>query len=201
MEDILSTYCVDNNQGAPGEDGVQGEPPEPEDAEKSRAYVARNGEPEPGTPVVNGEKETSKAEPGTEEIRTSDEVGDRDHRRPQEKKKAKGLGEQRAAAGGLSGGGLHLTLLGCAAGSLPGLFKAQGIPATARSCSGWEQVKWSLTPHQQSGEVWVGSLPAHTASSLLCDLGHVLSPPRAIVSSSLQGEDWARPKLQTQTSV
>lgn len=94
LEDILSTYCVDNNQGAPGEDGVQGEPPEPEDAEKSRAYVARNGEPEPGTPVVNGEKEASKAEPGTEEIRTSDEVGDRDHRRPQEKKKAKGLGKE-----------------------------------------------------------------------------------------------------------
>ncbi|XP_055246599.1 alpha-taxilin isoform X3 [Gorilla gorilla gorilla] len=96
LEDILSTYCVDNNQGGPGEDGAQGEPAEPEDAEKSRTYVARNGEPEP-TPVVNGEKEPSKGDPSTEEIRQSDEVGDRDHRRPQEKKKAKGLGEQRAA--------------------------------------------------------------------------------------------------------
>lgn len=96
MEDILSTYCVDSNQGGPGEDGAQGEPAEPEDAEKSRTYVARNGEPEP-TPVVNGEKEPSKGDPGTEEIRQSDEVGDRDHRRPQEKKKAKGLGEQRVA--------------------------------------------------------------------------------------------------------
>jgi hypothetical protein len=92
LEDILSTYCVDNNQGGSGEDGAQGEPSEPKDAEKSRTFVARNGEPEPVTPVVNGEKETSKGEPGTEEIRTSDEVGDRDHRRPQEKKKAKGLG-------------------------------------------------------------------------------------------------------------
>lgn len=46
MEDILSTYCVDSNQGGPGEDGAQGEPAEPEDAEKSRTYVARNGEPE-----------------------------------------------------------------------------------------------------------------------------------------------------------
>uniref|UniRef100_A0A2K5Z2R0 Taxilin alpha n=1 Tax=Mandrillus leucophaeus TaxID=9568 RepID=A0A2K5Z2R0_MANLE len=92
LEDILSTYCVDSNQGGPGEDGAQGEPAEPEDAEKSRTYVARNGEPEP-TPVVNGEKEPSKGDPGTEEIRQSDEVGDRDHRRPQEKKKAKGLGE------------------------------------------------------------------------------------------------------------
>lgn len=98
MEDILSTYCVDNNQGGPGEDGAQGEPAEPEDAEKSRTYASRNGEPEPETPVVNGEKETSKGEPGTDEIRASDEVGDRDHRRPQEKKKAKGLGEQSATA-------------------------------------------------------------------------------------------------------
>ncbi|XP_058534225.1 alpha-taxilin isoform X2 [Ochotona princeps] len=88
LEDILSTYCVDNNQGGPGE------PPEPEEAEKSRTYAARNGEPEPGAPVVNGEKETSKVEPGREEIRTSEEVGDRDHRRPQEKKKAKGLGKE-----------------------------------------------------------------------------------------------------------
>nr|XP_035937720.1 alpha-taxilin isoform X1 [Halichoerus grypus]XP_035937721.1 alpha-taxilin isoform X1 [Halichoerus grypus] len=91
LEDILSTYCVDNNQGGPGEDGAQGEPAEPEDADKSRTYASRNGEPEPETPVVNGEKETSKGEPGTDEIRASDEVGDRDHRRPQEKKKAKGL--------------------------------------------------------------------------------------------------------------
>ncbi|XP_059111017.1 alpha-taxilin [Peromyscus eremicus] len=94
LEDILSTYCVDNNQGGPAEEGAQGEPTEPEDAEKSRTYAARNGEPEPGIPVVNGEKETSKGEPGTEEIRASEEVGDRDHRRPQEKKKAKGLGKE-----------------------------------------------------------------------------------------------------------
>ncbi|XP_004679472.1 PREDICTED: alpha-taxilin [Condylura cristata] len=94
LEDILSTYCLDNNQGSPGEDGAQGEPTEPEDAEKSRTYASRNGEPEPETPVVNGEKETSKGDPGTDEIRASDEVGDRDHRRPQEKKKAKGLGKE-----------------------------------------------------------------------------------------------------------
>lgn len=104
LEDILSTYCVDNNQGGPAEEGAQGEPTEPEDTEKSRTYAARNGEPEPGIPVVNGEKETSKGEPGTEEIRASDEVGDRDHRRPQEKKKAKGLGE-----GGAIGEGRELT--------------------------------------------------------------------------------------------
>nr|KAF6505927.1 hypothetical protein HJG63_007810 [Rousettus aegyptiacus] len=94
LEDILSTYCVDNNQGGPSEDGAQGEPAETEDAEKSRTYASRNGEPEPETPVVNGEKEISKGEPGTDEIRASDEVGDRDHRRPQEKKKAKGLGKE-----------------------------------------------------------------------------------------------------------
>ncbi|EPY87293.1 alpha-taxilin [Camelus ferus] len=94
LEDILSTYCVDNNQGGPGEEGAQGEPAEPEDAEKSRTYASRNGEPEPETPVVNGEKETSKGEPGTDEIRANDEVVDRDHRRPQEKKKSKGLGKE-----------------------------------------------------------------------------------------------------------
>lgn len=115
MEDILSTYCVDNNQGGPGEDGAQGEPAEPEDAEKSRTYAARNGEPEPGTPVVNGEKETSKGEPGTEEIRANDEVGDRDHRRPQEKKKAKGLGERGQLFGMLvKGGSLVLSFHGLA---------------------------------------------------------------------------------------
>lgn len=106
---------MDNNQGGPGEDRAQGEPPEPEDAEKSQTYASRNGEPEPETPVVNGEKETCKGEPGTDEIRASDEVGDRDHRRPQEKKKAKGLGEQRAAtheAG--EGKSLDLILFGLA---------------------------------------------------------------------------------------
>ncbi|XP_055978992.1 alpha-taxilin [Sorex fumeus] len=94
LEDILSTYCVDNNQGGPAEDGAHGEPTEPEDTEKSRAYASRNGEPEAENPVVNGEKEPSKGEPVTEEIRASDEVGDRNHRRPQEKKKAKGLGKE-----------------------------------------------------------------------------------------------------------
>ncbi|OWK12882.1 hypothetical protein Celaphus_00014904 [Cervus elaphus hippelaphus] len=94
LEDILSTYCMDSSQGGPGEDVAQGEPAEPEDAEKSRTYASRNGEPEPETPVVNGEKEISKGEPGPDEIRTSDEVVDRDHRRPQEKKKAKGLGKE-----------------------------------------------------------------------------------------------------------
>lgn len=112
---------MDNNQGGPGE------PLEPEEAEKSRTYAARNGETEPGTPVVNGEKETSKVEPGPEEIRTSEEVGDRDHRRPQEKKKAKGLGEQRP---GRERAGLpHLVRLqgrlrGCVDHS-PGLFSLE----------------------------------------------------------------------------
>ncbi|XP_049630734.1 alpha-taxilin isoform X2 [Suncus etruscus] len=63
-------------------------------AEKSRTYASRNGEPESETPVINGEKEPSKGEAGTEEIRANDEAGDRDHRRPQEKKKAKGLGKE-----------------------------------------------------------------------------------------------------------
>ncbi|XP_006899003.1 PREDICTED: alpha-taxilin-like [Elephantulus edwardii] len=94
LEDILSTYCVDNNQGSPGEDAAQSEPAEPEDKEKSQNYAARNGEPEPVDPVINGEKEPSKGEPDTEEIRVREEGGDRDHRRPQEKKKAKGLGKK-----------------------------------------------------------------------------------------------------------
>ncbi|NXU93765.1 TXLNA protein, partial [Xiphorhynchus elegans] len=85
LEDILSTYCVDASQEGPGEDGGHGEPPEPEEPEKGRSESPRNGEQEPGGPEMNGEKENSK---GTEE------GGERDHKKAQEKKKAKGLGKE-----------------------------------------------------------------------------------------------------------
>lgn len=89
LEDILNTYCVDASQEGPGDDGGQSEPVEPDEADKCRSESPRNGEQEPGCPEMNGEKEGSK---GTEEFRANDECGERDQKRAQEKKKAKGLG-------------------------------------------------------------------------------------------------------------
>ncbi|XP_024055061.2 alpha-taxilin [Terrapene carolina triunguis] len=91
LEDILNTYCVDASQEGPGDDGGQSEPAEPDEADKCRSESPRNGEQEPGCPEMNGEKEGSK---GTEEFRANDECGDRDQKRAQEKKKAKGLGKE-----------------------------------------------------------------------------------------------------------
>ncbi|XP_064491371.1 alpha-taxilin isoform X1 [Pseudopipra pipra] len=85
LEDILSTYCVDASQEGPAEDSGHGEPPEPEEPDKGCPESPRNGEQEPGGPEMNGEKENSK---GTEE------GGDRDQKKAQEKKKAKGLGKE-----------------------------------------------------------------------------------------------------------
>lgn len=90
LEDILNTYCVDASQENPGEDGGQGEPPEPEEPEKGRSESPRNGEQEPGGPEMNGEKENTK---GNEEFRPGEEGSERDQKKAQEKKKAKGLGE------------------------------------------------------------------------------------------------------------
>lgn len=88
LEDILNTYCVDASQEGPGEDGGQGEPAEPEEAEKGRSESPRNGEQEPGGPEMNGEKENTK------EFRPGEECGERDQKKAQEKKKAKGLGKR-----------------------------------------------------------------------------------------------------------
>lgn len=90
LEDILNTYCVDASQENQGEEGGQGEPPEPEEPDKGCAESPRNGEQEPGGPEMNGEKESTK---GGEEFRPGEEGGDRDQKKAQEKKKAKGLGE------------------------------------------------------------------------------------------------------------
>ncbi|NXY10857.1 TXLNA protein, partial [Pteruthius melanotis] len=91
LEDILNTYCVDASQENPGEDGGQGEPPEPEEPDKGRSESPRNGEQEPGGPEMNGEKENTK---GSEEFRPGEEGGERDQKKVQEKKKAKGLGKE-----------------------------------------------------------------------------------------------------------
>ncbi|NXM53243.1 TXLNA protein, partial [Illadopsis cleaveri] len=91
LEDILNTYCVDASQENPGEDGGQGEPPEAEEPDKGRSESPRNGEQEPGGPEMNGEKENTK---GSEEFRPGEEGGERDQRKAQEKKKAKGLGKE-----------------------------------------------------------------------------------------------------------
>ncbi|XP_049676122.1 alpha-taxilin isoform X1 [Accipiter gentilis] len=90
LEDILNTYCVDASQEGPGEDGGQSEPTEPEEAEKCRSESPRNGDQETGGPEMNGEKESTK---GTEEFRP-EECGERDQKKAQEKKKAKGLGKE-----------------------------------------------------------------------------------------------------------
>lgn len=91
LEDILNTYCVDASQEGPGEDGGQSEPVELEEVEKCRSESPRNGDQESGSPEMNGEKEGTK---GTEEFRPGEECGERDQKKAQEKKKAKGLGKR-----------------------------------------------------------------------------------------------------------
>ncbi|XP_030320166.1 alpha-taxilin isoform X2 [Calypte anna] len=91
LEDILNTYCVDASQEGPGEEGGQSEPTEPEEAEKCGSESPKNGEQETGSPEMNGEKENTK---GTEEFRPGEECGERDQKKAQEKKKAKGLGKE-----------------------------------------------------------------------------------------------------------
>ncbi|XP_071624082.1 alpha-taxilin isoform X4 [Heliangelus exortis] len=91
LEDILNTYCVDASQEGPGEEGGQSEPTEPEEAEKCGSESPKNGEQETGGPEMNGEKENTK---GTEEFRPGEECGERDQKKAQEKKKAKGLGKE-----------------------------------------------------------------------------------------------------------
>ncbi|XP_064897770.1 alpha-taxilin isoform X1 [Columba livia] len=91
LEDILNTYCVDASQEGAGEDGGQSEPTETEEAEKCRSESPRNGDQETGGPEMNGEKENTK---GTEEFRPGEECGERDQKKAQEKKKAKGLGKE-----------------------------------------------------------------------------------------------------------
>ncbi|XP_061452744.1 alpha-taxilin [Rhineura floridana] len=86
LEDILNTYCMDTNQEAPGDDNGQVEPVEMDEADKCRSESPRNGEQEQSCPEINGEKEGPRG--------ASDEGGERDQKRTQEKKKAKGLGKE-----------------------------------------------------------------------------------------------------------
>ncbi|XP_063810312.1 alpha-taxilin [Pseudophryne corroboree] len=81
LEDILNTYCVDA-----GQDGVT----EPEETEKGPPEATRNGEPEPVVPEVNGEKEALRR---VEDNRTCNDT-EKDQKRVQDKKKAKGLGKE-----------------------------------------------------------------------------------------------------------
>ncbi|XP_006631414.1 alpha-taxilin [Lepisosteus oculatus] len=82
LEDILNTYCQEDS----GEDGA---PPEPAEG---RSESPRNGEPDLDCLVVNGlaEKEDGK----TEEPKLNGDVADKDQKKPQEKKKVKGLGKE-----------------------------------------------------------------------------------------------------------
>ncbi|KAH0631091.1 hypothetical protein JD844_005193 [Phrynosoma platyrhinos] len=86
LEDILNTYCMDTNQDGPEEDNGQSEPVELDEAEKCRSESPRNGEPEQSCPEINGEKEGPRG--------AGDEGNERDQKRTQEKKKAKGLGKE-----------------------------------------------------------------------------------------------------------
>ncbi|KAJ7304420.1 hypothetical protein JRQ81_011978 [Phrynocephalus forsythii] len=86
LEDILNTYCMDSSQEGPGDDNSQSEPVELEEAEKCRSESPRNGEPEQSCPEINGEKEGPRG--------TSEEGSERDQKRVQERKKAKGLGKE-----------------------------------------------------------------------------------------------------------
>nr|XP_020656226.1 alpha-taxilin isoform X1 [Pogona vitticeps]XP_020656227.1 alpha-taxilin isoform X1 [Pogona vitticeps]XP_020656228.1 alpha-taxilin isoform X2 [Pogona vitticeps]XP_020656229.1 alpha-taxilin isoform X1 [Pogona vitticeps]XP_020656230.1 alpha-taxilin isoform X3 [Pogona vitticeps] len=86
LEDILNTYCMDSNQEGPGDDNGQSEPVELEEAEKCRSESPRNCEPEQSCPEINGEKEGPRG--------ASEESSERDQKRAQEKKKAKGLGKE-----------------------------------------------------------------------------------------------------------
>ncbi|XP_048356885.1 alpha-taxilin [Sphaerodactylus townsendi] len=86
LEDILNTYCMDTNQEGPGDESGQNEPVELDEAEKGRSESPRNGEQEQSCPEINGEKESPRG--------TNDEGTERDQKRAQEKKKAKGLGKE-----------------------------------------------------------------------------------------------------------
>ncbi|KAL8220320.1 UNVERIFIED_CONTAM: hypothetical protein K2H54_043632 [Gekko kuhli] len=86
LEDILNMYCKDTNQEGPGDDSGQNEPIELDEAEKGRSESPRNGEQEQSCPEINGEKESPRA--------ANDEGAERDQKRAQEKKKAKGLGKE-----------------------------------------------------------------------------------------------------------
>ncbi|XP_053123015.1 alpha-taxilin isoform X2 [Hemicordylus capensis] len=86
LEDILNTYCMDTNQEGPGDDNGQSEPVELDEAEKCRSESPRNGEQEQSCPEINGEKESLRG--------AHDEGSERDQKRAQEKKKAKGLGKE-----------------------------------------------------------------------------------------------------------
>ncbi|KAM8977357.1 alpha-taxilin [Pelodytes ibericus] len=81
LEDILSTYCIDD-----GQEGTA----DPEETDRGPPECARNGVAETLVPETNGVKEVIRV---PEENRTINDT-DRDHKRVQDKKKAKGLGKE-----------------------------------------------------------------------------------------------------------
>ncbi|KAM4797276.1 alpha-taxilin [Rhinophrynus dorsalis] len=81
LEDILNTYCIND-----GQEGVV----DTEETDKGPQESPRIGETEPVGLEVNGEKEEL---PAPEESRTINDT-ERDPKRQQEKKKAKGLGKE-----------------------------------------------------------------------------------------------------------
>ncbi|KAE8624425.1 hypothetical protein XENTR_v10005941 [Xenopus tropicalis] len=81
LEDILSTYCVDDKQEGAGDS---------EETDKGAQETPKNGDTELVVQEVNGEKEEMRV---LEDSRTINET-EKDQKRMQDKKKAKGLGKE-----------------------------------------------------------------------------------------------------------
>ncbi|MEE6484151.1 hypothetical protein FKM82_013768 [Ascaphus truei] len=81
LEDILSTYCVDA-----GQEGAT----DPDETDRGPIESPTNGVSEPTGPEINGEKEELRV---AEESRVGNDT-DKDHKRSQDRKKAKGLGKE-----------------------------------------------------------------------------------------------------------
>lgn len=81
LEDILNTYCTDAGQEAVTE---------PEETDRGPPECARNGETVLVMPEINGVKEEIRGAEDNKNINDSD----RDQKRVQDKKKAKGLGKE-----------------------------------------------------------------------------------------------------------
>ncbi|XP_006003293.1 alpha-taxilin isoform X2 [Latimeria chalumnae] len=94
LEDILSTYCLDGHPEGQSEDGLQAEVNETEEPERCNSESPRNGEPELDCAEMNGEKEETKPALCPDESKVSDSGADKDVKKPQEKKKSKGLGKE-----------------------------------------------------------------------------------------------------------
>lgn len=95
LEDILNTYCSDaSSEVGQSEDGAQTEAAESEEVEKGSNDSPKNGEQEIECSDMNGEKEYVKCAVTVEDCKVSSDNAEKDQKKVQEKKKAKGLGKE-----------------------------------------------------------------------------------------------------------